>query len=140
MTKIDLNEMSDDELLELSINIAALRAERELKDMPKYVFSRGKDLINLTDTWFGDDIDDSAKGELVFKFLDPALYKLSDYITGNYDLRYNQKDDKQHVISTNSVKAAKVKRYREVHDALVNCLIDLTKDELRFWEDRDDEN
>lgn len=139
--KIDLNEMSDDELLELSRSIAELRAERELKDMPKYVFSRDKDLINLAYTWFGDDIDEAAKGELVFKFIDPALYKLSDYITGNYDLRYNQKDDKQHVISTNSVKAAKVKRYREVHDALVNCLIDLTKDELRLtWEDRDNEN
>jgi len=141
MMKIDLNEMSDDELLELSRSIAELRAERELKDMPKYVFSRDKDLINLAYTWFGDDIDEAAKGELVFKFIDPALYKLSDYITGNYDLRYNQKDDKQHVISTNSVKAAKVKRYREVHDALVNCLIDLTKDELRLtWEDRDNEN
>ena len=126
MTKIDLNEMSDDELLELSINIAALRAERELKDMPKYVFSRGKDLINLTDTWFGDDIDDSTKGELVFKFLDPALYKLSDYITGNYDLRYNQKDGKQHIVSANSVKAVKVKRFREVHDALVDYLIELS--------------
>lgn len=139
--KIDLNEMSDDELLELSRNIAELRAERELKDMPKYVFSRDKDLINLTTTWFGDDIDEATKGELVFNFIDPALYKMSDYITGNYDLRCNKKDGKQRVISTNSVKAAKVKRYREVHDALVNCLIDLTKDELRLtWEDRDDDN
>jgi len=141
MMKIDLNEMSDDELLELSRNIAELRAERELKDMPKYVFSRDKDLINLTTTWFGDDIDEATKGELVFNFIDPALYKMSDYITGNYDLRCNKKDGKQRVISTNSVKAAKVKRYREVHDALVNCLIDLTKDELRLtWEDRDDDN
>ena len=135
--KIDLNEMSDDELLELSRNIAELRAERELKDMPKYMFSREKDLFNLTDTWFGDDIDETVKGELVFRFLDPALYKLSDYITGNYNLRYDQKDDKQHVISTNSVKAAKVKRYREVHDVLVNCLIGLTRDELRLtWEEK----
>ena len=126
MMKIDLNEMSDDELLELSRNIAELRAERELKDMPKYVFSRDKDLINLTTTWFGDDIDEATKGELVFNFIDPALYKLSDYITGNYDLRCNKKDDKQHVVSTNSVKAAKVKRYREVHDALVNYLIELS--------------
>lgn len=135
--KIDLNEMSDDELLELSQNIAELRAERELKDMPKYMFSREKDLFNLTDTWFGDDIDETVKGELVFRFLDTALYKLSDYITGNYNLRYDQKDDKQHIISTNSVKAAKVKRYREVHDALVECLIDLTRDELRLtWEEK----
>ena len=139
--KIDLKEMSDDELLELSRNIAELRAERELKDMPKYVFSRDKDLINLTATWFVDDIDEATKGELVFNFISPALYKLSDYITGNYDLRCNKKDDKQHVVSTNSVKAAKVKRYREVHDALVNCLIDLTKDELRLTlEDGDDKN
>lgn len=127
--KIDLSKMSDDELLKLSQDIAALRAERELKDTPKYVFARGIDLRKLADVWFGNEIDDAAKGELIYKFLDPALYKITDYITGNYDFKYKgDKDSKpqRYVFSNNSVKAAKVKRYREVHDALVDCLIELS--------------
>lgn len=130
--KIDLNEMSDDELLELSKNIVALRAERELKDMPKYAFERDEDLLKLANVWFGSEISDAAKGDLIYTFLNPALYKITDYITGNCAFKYKRdklNESQRYPFSTNNVKAEKVKRYREVHDALVNCLIELSRKE-----------
>lgn len=129
MKTVELEKMSDDELLELSRQITSLRAARQLKDMPKYSFTRWEDLKKVVDVWFGNDIGDEVKGEIMYKFIDPALYKFTDYITGNYELKYRTTKDNEvqtYVFSTNSVKADKVKKYKEIHDALVDYIVELT--------------